>query len=165
MDAIALAEHLGCAVHPADELVPIEELQRLYEIQNNAFFACTFRFDGQPPAVVYNPLMGEPRRNSDVAHEVAHVRLDHRLARLERVAGVAFLSCDKTQEEEANWLAGCLLLPRFALLHDLKKRMSSRSIAKKRVLSLDMVEYRIRMTGARRQVAASRARKITQNRK
>jgi len=164
MDGIALAKYLGCTVHSADTLVDINELEQLYELQENAFFACTFRFDGQPPAVVYNPLMGEPRRNSDIAHEASHVRLDHRLARLERVGGVAFLSCDKKQEEEANWLAGCLLLPRFALMHDLKKRMSQKTIAKNRVLSTEMIEYRIRVTGVSRQIAASESRRETKSR-
>jgi len=139
--------------------VDIRELKKLYELPDNAFFACTFRFDGQAPAVVYNPLMEEPRRNSDVAHEAAHVRLDHRLSRLERVGGVAFLSCDKIQEEESSWLAGCLLLPRFALMHDRKKRMTQKTIAKNRVLSPDMVAYRVRVTGVSRQIAAPRARR------
>jgi len=151
MDGVALAKHLGCSVHSASELVDIRDLQRLYDLQKNAFFACTFKFAGKRPAVVYNPLMDEPRRNSDVAHEAAHLCLDHQLSRLKRVGGVAFLSCDKTQEEEASWLAGCLLLPRFALMHDLKRRLSQKNISEKRVLSTDMVAYRIRVTGAARQ--------------
>ncbi len=89
---------------------------------------------------------------------MAHVLLDHRLTRLTRILGVAFQSCDTTQEEEANWLAGCLLLPRTALMHDLKKRMSVKRIATSRVLSEQMVRYRINVTGANRQVAAVRAR-------
>ena len=72
--------------------------------------------------------------------------------------GVAFQSCDTAQEEEANWLAGCLLLPRVALVHDLKKRMSAKTIANRRVLSQQIVRYRINVTGANRQVSAARAK-------
>ena len=155
MDAPELARHVGCVVHPADELVDVANLKKLKRIQDDAFFACTFKLpDGH--AIVFNPLMPETRRNSDIAHEVSHIVLDHRLSRLERLGDVAFLSCDKQQEEEAAWLSGCLLLPRFALVHDLTKGMRSTTIARNRVLSKDMVDYRRRVTGVERQLSAGR---------
>lgn len=158
MDARDLAKHIGCVVRCADELTHVSKLKELRRIQDDAFFACTFELPSNRQAIVYSPLSPE-RINSDVAHEVAHVLLGHQLSRLERIAGVAFLSCDTTQEEEARWLAGCLLLPRLALMHDLEKRMSPRAIAKKRFLSEQMVRYRMNVTGAQRQVASSRAKK------
>jgi len=159
LDAVALAQHVGCSVHAADELVSIDRLRELYDIQSNAFFACTIPLPNGSSAVVYNPLMPDSRRNSDVSHEVAHILLDHSLSRLERIGNVSFLSCDKAQEDEASWLSGCLLLPRPALVHDLKKRRSHATIAEQRVLSIEMVEYRIRVTGAARQLAASRRKR------
>ena len=159
MDAVELAQHIGCIVRAADTLVDIAKVKELHRIQDNAFFACTFELPGGRRAVVFNPLMPDTRRNSDVAHEVAHILLSHRLSRLERLGNVGFLSCDKQQEDEAGWLAGCLLLPRFALVHDLKKRMSHETIARARVLSEEMVEYRVRVTGVARQLAASRRKR------
>lgn len=156
MDAVALAEHVGCIVRAADTLIDIAKLKELKLIQDNAFFACTFELPGGRRAIVFNPLMSDTRRNSDVAHEVAHILLNHRLSRLERLGDVGFLSCDKQQEEEASWLSGCLLLPRFALIHDLKKRMAHETIARNRVLSEDMVDYRVRVTGVARQLSAAR---------
>ena len=154
MEAVKLAKHVGCVVRPADALVDIARLEELKRIQDNAFFACTFELPGDRHAIVFNPLMSGTRQNSDVAHEVAHIVLDHRLSRLERLGNVAFLSCDKQQEEEAAWLSGCLLLPRFALVHDLRKRKDPRAIAENRVLSNDMVDYRVRVTGVARHLAA-----------
>ena len=154
MEAVDLAKHVGCVVRPADALVDIARLEELKRIQDDAFFACTFELPGDCHAIVFNPLMPATRRNSDVAHEVAHIILDHRLSRLERLGNVAFLSCDKQQEEEAAWLSGCLLLPRFALVHDLRKCKEPRTIAENRVLSNDMVDYRMRVTGVARQLAA-----------
>ena len=159
LDAVALAKHVGCVVHAADSLVDIEKLEELKRVQDNAFFACTFELPGGKHAIVFNPLMSEARRNSDVAHEVAHILLEHRLSRLEHLGEVAFLSCDKQQEDEAGWLAGCLLLPRAALVHDLKRRMAHKTIEERRVLSDDMVEYRIRVTGVARQLAAARRKR------
>lgn len=43
---------------------------------------------------------------------------------------------------------------RFALSHDVTKRMASKTIAENRVLSNDMVDYRVRVTGVARQLAA-----------
>ena len=120
MDGVGLAKHIGCTVRPADELVDIAKLRQLKRVQDDAFFACTFKLP-KGHAIVFNPLMTATRRNSDIAHEVSHIVLDHRLSRLERLGGVAFLAGDKQQEDEAAWLSGCLLLPRFALIHDLKR--------------------------------------------
>ena len=155
MDGVELATHVGCTVRPADELVDIAKLRQLKRIQDDAFFACTFKLP-TGHAIVFNPLMPETRRNSDIAHEVSHILLDHRLSRLERLGGVAFLSCDKQQEEEAAWLSGCLLLPRFSLVHDLTQGMQSKTIGQRRVLSPDMVDYRRRVTGVERQLSARR---------
>ena len=157
MVAIDLATHLGCVVRCANELVDVEKLKELRRIQEDAFFACTFELPDNRRAIVYSPLSKE-RINSDVAHEVAHVLLDHRLTRLTRIKDVAFQSCDVDQEEEANWLAGCLLLPRPALMHDLKEGMSIEAICETRVLSAPMVRYRINVTGVSRQVSARRAK-------
>ena len=157
MDGVRLARHVGCTVRPADELVDIAKLRHLKRVQDDAFFACTFKLP-KGHAIVFNPLMTATRRNSDIAHEVSHIVLDHRLSRLERLGGVAFLAGDKQQEDEAAWLSGCLLLPRFALIHDLKRGMQSKTIARNRVLSQDMVDYRRRVTGVERQVSASRTR-------
>ena len=161
MDAVALASHEGCIVRSADTLVDIARLKELKRIQDDAFFACTFKLSGARHVIVFNPLMSNTRRNSDVTHEVAHIVLQHRLSRLERVGSVAFLSCDKQQEEEAAWLAGCLLLPRSALIHDLAKHMTHKTIAENRVLSKDIVNYRVRVTGVARQFAAGRRRRAS----
>ena len=60
---------------------------------------------------MHNPLYSEPRRNSDLTHEIAHTLLGHELSRIERIGDLTFRSCDPAQEEEAGWLSGSLLLP------------------------------------------------------
>ena len=161
MDAVELAKHLGCTVRRADALVDIGKLRELLQIQKDAFSACTFKLPDDRYAVVYNPLVSHGRRNSDVAHEVAHIVLDHSFSRLERLGDVAFLAGDKQQEEEAAWFSGCLLLPRFALIHDLRKRRKPVTIARNRMLSKKMVDYRVRVTGVARQLAAERSRRVS----
>jgi len=60
---------------------------------------------------VYNPCSEASRTSSDLAHELAHLLLNHDVRELQQIAGHTFFTCNHDQEEEANWLAGCLLLP------------------------------------------------------
>lgn len=146
-----LAELLGIEVRAGDELIPRERFVELKQLQDDAFSACTFRPSADRVVVVYNPLSAKSRRRSDLAHELAHVLLDHELSRIETLGDATFLSCDATQEEEAVWLSGCLLLPRALLLAEVRRGSSTREIAKKCGVSEDMARYRLNVTGVVKQ--------------
>ena len=146
-----LAELLGIEVRAGDELIPRERFEELENIQPDSFSACTLRPSPDRVVVVYNPLSGGPRRRSDVAHELAHALLDHELSRVERLGDVTFLSCDPTQEGEAAWLSGCLLLPRALLLVEVRKGSGAKDIAKECGVSERMAQYRLDVTGVLRQ--------------
>lgn len=145
----ALAKHLGLEVRSAADLVDVARLEELERLQPGSFSACTFEI-GPRRIVVWNPLSTPARTRSDVAHEIAHVLLKHEVKKLERVGSFTFFSCDPEEEQEANWLAGCLLLPRSLLVRI--ARMGSDAIASQYGLSREMVNYRLRATGVIRQV-------------
>ena len=146
-----LAGLLGIEVRAGDELIPRQHFEDLENIQPDSFSACTLRPSPDRVVVVYNPLSRGPRRRSDVAHELAHALLDHELSRVERLGDVTFLSCDPTQEEEAAWLSGCLLLPRALLLAEVRRGSGAKDIAKKCGVSERMAQYRLDVTGVLRQ--------------
>ena len=146
-----LAKLLGIEVRAGDELITRERFSELENIQPDSFSACTLRPSPDRLVVVYNPLSAESRRRSDVAHELAHALLDHDLSRVERLGDVTFLSCDPTQEEEASWLSGCLLLPRTLLLAEVRRGSGAKDIAKKYGVSERMAQYRLDVTGVVRQ--------------
>ena len=146
-----LAELLGIEVRAGDELIPRERFDELEDIQPDSFSACTLRPSADRLVVVYNPLSSKSRRRSDIAHELAHALLDHDLSRVERLGDVTFLSCDPTQEEEAAWLSGCLLLPRALLLAEVRSGSGAEDIAKKCGVSERMAQYRLDVTGVVRQ--------------
>ena len=146
-----LAKLLGIEVRAGDELIPRERFSELENIQPDSFSACTLRPSPDRVVVVYNPLSAESRQRSDVAHELAHALLDHDLSRVERLGDVTFLSCDPTQEEEAAWLSGCLLLPRALLLAEVRRGSGAKDIAKKCGVSERMAQYRLDVTGVARQ--------------
>ncbi len=158
LDPFRLAEHLGIEAVPADQLVRRKSLRELEALQAGSFSACTFRPSAGRTVIVYNPLHSVARRRSDIAHELAHIILDHNLTRLERVGGVSFFVCDASQEEEAAWLSGCLLLPRNMLLSSLRRGLSPEEIATRYGISERMVLFRIYVTGVRRQVQAGMSR-------
>lgn len=149
-----LASLLGIEIRAGDELVQRERFKELERIQPDSFSACTFRPSPERVVIVYNPLSAKSRRRSDLAHELAHILLDHELSRLERLGDVTFFSCDAVQEEEAGWLSGCLLLPRALLLAETRRGASAKEIARICGVSEQMAQYRLNVTGVLRQKRA-----------
>ena len=146
-----LAALLGVEIRAGDELVPRERFADLDARQPDAFYACTLQPSPDLKVIVFNPISSKPRQNSDVAHELAHIILNHALSRIERLGDITFLSGDIAQEEEANWLAGCLLLPRPFLLASVRRGLSALEIAEASGVSDQMAQYRLNVTGVTRQ--------------
>lgn len=155
MDSVELAKHVGAQVRRADELTAISKLEALEEIQPGAFSACTFTLDGRH-VIVYSPLGSHGRRQSNIAHEVGHLVLQHNVKEVEQVGGLSFFTCDPDEEQEANWLAGCLLLPRQLIYAAARRGLDSLAIANQYGVSEQMAAFRIRTTGVNRQLQAAR---------
>jgi Zn-dependent peptidase ImmA (M78 family) len=140
----------------AAEVINLSHLQELEDLQPGAFSAATFHLSGNRIVAVYNPLNEPGRTNSDIAHELAHILLSHDVREVQQLAGHTFFTCDPEQEEEANWLAGCLLLPRPLLLRAARSGLDSAAIAVKYTVSEPMAAFRLRTTGVARQIEAAR---------
>jgi Zn-dependent peptidase ImmA (M78 family) len=54
---------------------------------------------------------------------------------------------DKNNEDEANWLAGALLLPREALVHARKHGLTNEAVATHFGCSVQLLTFRINATG------------------
>ena len=154
MDIKALTGHVGAHLRTADELTSLAKLEELEALQPGAFSACTFDL-GTRKAIVVSPLASAERRRSDVSHEASHL-LDHKVREVEQVGSLSFFTCDPDEEQEANWLAGCLLLPRDLLVRSLRSGLDAAAIAEANTVSIQMANFRLRATGAERQVTASR---------
>lgn len=152
----ALAEHLNIQVVLADTLVNRADLEELERLQPGAFSAATFQLPAGP-VIVTNPVGASPgRTNSDLAHELAHVLLQHAIRTVERVGTWTFFTCDPEQEQEANWLAGCLLLPRPLLLAAATAGKDAATVAAENQVSDQMASYRLNTSGVLLQVARRR---------
>lgn len=105
-------------------------------------------------ALIYNPRKSPGRRASDIMHELAHTVLTHKPAQivLSHDGELGMRSFDQQQEDEANWLAWCLLLPRDALVYVARKGMTHEEIAKSYGVTEVLVRFRISTTGVTSQV-------------
>ncbi len=57
---------------------------------------------------------------------------------------------DKLEEEQADWLSGCLLLPREALMAIKRRRTDESAAAQEYGISQQMLRYRMSTTGVDR---------------
>jgi Zn-dependent peptidase ImmA (M78 family) len=57
------------------------------------------------------------------------------------------MTCNPEQEQEATWLAGCLLLPRALLLREAYAGTSAEAIATKYQVSQEMARFRLNTSG------------------
>ena len=153
-----IATDLGVKVVAADELVPRDRLEALSAAQPDAFSAATFRRSDGEVVIVYNPLHSPGRVRSDQAHELAHIILDHSVQTVERAGSLKFLTCDLEQEEEADWLAGCLLLPRELLYVAAGRGLGAAEIAKQYGTSEPMARFRLNASGVLVQLGRARGR-------
>ncbi|HUY08334.1 MAG TPA: ImmA/IrrE family metallo-endopeptidase [Candidatus Dormibacteraeota bacterium] len=153
LDAVELARHIGAEVRRADELTSLSKLRKLEEIQPGSFSACTFTI-GSRVVIVFNPLASAGRTQSDIAHEVSHLLLAHQMTVIQTLGSVRFFTCDPDQEQEANWLAGCLLLPRRLLYLAARRGLDGAEIARDYHVSGTMAAFRLRSTGVVRQLEA-----------
>ena len=170
-----LAAHLKVAVLAGDKVLPggVEPFRALHREQRGAFSAVTFTLPDRRIAVIYNPITydGElldpdtartdGRTRSNIAHEFAHLVLGHQLREVKNIAGHPFFTCDPEQEKEANWLAGCLLLPRRLLLEAARRGDPEEVVAATAQVTEEMVRFRMNTSGVRMQAARGRGTAIS----
>ena len=80
--------------------------------------------------IVVSPLRVTGRQNSDLAHELAHIVLNHELSEVREINGRPFRTCKPDEEEEATAFgATLLLLPRPLLVSAGRRDASIEQIA------------------------------------
>ena len=149
-----LAMHLGILVWSVSEIGLDEDaLRQLVEVDSDSWSAITVSVLDKD-AVIYNPThSSRGRHSSNIMHELAHLILDHDPTTMFFIGEgeLALRGYDSSIEEEANWLAGALLLPRPALVHIRRRRLSDGAACEIYGVSNQMLNYRMRMTGVERQ--------------
>ncbi len=156
-----LASYLGVYLWSVEDLgLPPADVTQLVHNDPDSWSAITVSASGRD-AIILNPNHRRGRYSSDVMHELAHLLLGHDPSTM-FFAGEenqALRGFNRATEEEANWLAGALLLPRDALVR-LRAQKRPREVACDEYgVSERMLEFRLRVTGVERQF--SRGKKVT----
>lgn len=162
-----LASHLGIAVRTPHDIPGLDPacLNTLVVEDPSSWSAVTLS-SGERDIIILNPAHSRARKASDLTHELSHILLAHEAARVDVAedGSLVLFTYAQKQEDEANWLAGCLLLPREALLtirrdgHDLK------AAARAYEVSLAMLQYRLNVTGVERQFRRATQGKVARAR-
>ncbi len=145
-----LAAHLGVKVwRPKDVpgLSP-DSLKQLTIHDRDSWSAVTLRV-GDTNLIILNSAHALTRQRNSLAHELAHIILDHEPSRIDvSPEGHLLLSSfEQEQEEEANWFSATLLVPRAGLQVVYRKTKNTQTLAEHFGVSLDLLNWRLRMTG------------------
>jgi len=149
LDPWLYAEHLEVIILDFEELdLSDASVRQLTASDEGSWSAMTLEEAGIR-AILLNPAHAVTRQANDLMHELAHIELKHTPARVEVSPSGIFLLSDYSddQEQEADWYAGTMLLPRDALIHHRSRSQSATDIAKIYGVSEALCEWRLRMTG------------------
>lgn len=159
-DPFALAEHL---------LIPCESIEdyatedgcewavdHLTEKGCNEFSAAIV-YRGTRGRILYNGQNSPARMRSDIAHELSHVLLEHDPGPV-RGEGKS-RTWNPEQEREAAWMGGVLLVPEHVALRIARRDTPITGAASSYGVSVDLMQWRLRMSGALIRVERARASK------
>ena len=153
-DCLALADHLAIPVVSLVDMVKFgasdASVARL-SCAGTEFSALTV-CAGAARLIVYNPSHPPGRRANSLAHELSHILLEHSPGPALDESGCR--RWDGVCEAEADWLAGCLLVPREGALRLLLQNRSPASIAAHYRVSRKLFEWRANHTGVVRQLTS-----------
>ena len=154
-----LASYLDVSIWSVTELdLPQEDVRQLVHEDPDAWSAITVSASGRE-AIIVNPNHSGGRYSSDVMHELAHLLLGHTPITWFFVGSeeLALRGYDPAAEEEANWLAGALLLPREALVRAQRQRVTDPNICERYGVSRQMLSFRRGVTAVDRQFRKRRS--------
>jgi Zn-dependent peptidase ImmA (M78 family) len=153
--AFKLADHLGIEVCKATEFVNSAEHVKLLSGasgQKCEWSALTMVPASGKQIIIHNQFHSEARQQSDIMHELAHIICGHKHTPKEHdfELPIGLRSYDPVKEEEAKCLGATLQLATPCLLWATKRNMTHEEISNYFNSSIDMVKYRMNMTGIAR---------------
>jgi Zn-dependent peptidase ImmA (M78 family) len=149
LDPWQLAAHLDIPVVNLSSMkAEVEHAVLQFTWKDPEAFSAVTVFCGYKRLIVVNDVHSRGRQASNIAHELAHSLLWHDPEPV--VDGHGVREGNAEQEEEAQWLAGALLISEEAALSIVRRGLSLEAAADLYGTSVDMVRGRINVTGARK---------------
>jgi Zn-dependent peptidase ImmA (M78 family) len=156
--AFKLAAYLNISIYPATDFLTLEsEINTLSNLDdvNCGWSALTMKTKQGNTIIIHNSFHSAARQQSDVMHELAHIICEHSFLdrKYDFEIPMGMRSFNEVYEEEAKCLGATLQIPRSALIWALKRKMNNEEMAAHFNASIEMVNYRLRLTGVNRQLS------------
>lgn len=155
LNPFAFAKHMGVHILRVEQLPDLgaDIRHQLTTTHSNCWSALTLTL-GKTILVILNSAHPPKRTASNITHEISHVVLNHKPAHIEVMDNDLLIlkNYDKNQENEADWLSGCLLLPRPALLAIRTDRLTTEAASNKYGVSTEMLRFRFNVSGVDKQM-------------
>jgi Zn-dependent peptidase ImmA (M78 family) len=150
--AFKLAKYLNIGVYSATEFLKEDiEIQKLQgrDAEDYGWSALTMVTKLGNRIIIHNNFHSPSRQQSDIMHEIAHVLCEHKVKELPKEFSLplGMRDFDKLQEEEAIYLGGTLQLSKPCLFWARKRNMTNEDIANYFNASIEMVNFRMSITG------------------
>jgi Zn-dependent peptidase ImmA (M78 family) len=151
--AFKLADHLSIEVCKATEFLSLPEEASSMQAYDFGWSALAMIPASGKKIIIHNPFSTPARQQSDVMHELSHIICGHTFndEELDFEVPMGMRSYNELFEEEAKCLGSCLQITREGLLWGLRKKMTNHQLSEHFNASIEMIEYRVRMTGVNRQ--------------
>ncbi len=157
LDTKLFLDALGIIVWTPNDVPGLDQcdIDQLTNNDPDSWSGVTIR-ENEKIAIIINPSHPDTRQANTLMHEWAHLRLRHKPNRVDRSEHGLLLLTDYPAEleEEADWLAGAVLLPRDGLLYHRQHGLSTEAIANHYRVSESLATWRLRMTGVDRQTSS-----------
>jgi Zn-dependent peptidase ImmA (M78 family) len=156
MDVPRLADYLSVPVERLSDMAGVQPgfAHHLGVVDPEAFSAVTV-FNGSRRKIIFNDAHAPGRCTSNIAHELSHALLLHPPTPPLDDRGCRIWNEDI--EDEANWLAGVLLVTEDLALALVRRGTSLSLAASELGVSQQMLQWRINATGARKRVERTRS--------
>ncbi len=153
LDPWLLAQHLKVAILFPSNIPGLtnEVADYLKSSDGDEWSAVTIIYLGIT-VVVINQNHSVARQSTDIMHELAHlIRAHQPVQHFTNDSGFVIRSFNKSQEDEADWLAATLLLPRTALFQIARSHYDIDQVCSEFKVSKMLLKYRLNVTGLARQ--------------
>ena len=152
LDCVALCKTLGVPVVSVPDLVDsgasLNSVRVL--LSPTAKFSALTVAAGTKRLIAYNPKHPAGRRANSLAHEISHILLEHPLLPALGEGGCRLWN--SVLEQEADWQAGALLVPRDGALEWMHSNGSIEEGAEHYRVSRALFQWRVNQTGIVRQL-------------
>lgn len=97
--------------------------------------------------ILLNDCHTVERQRVTILEEIWHILLGHKLTKIAKVGDAYGRTFDKSEEDDAYYLASATLLPRKSVIEAVSRKESSIEVAQKFGTSPELVDYRIKRLG------------------